>query len=85
MLTALSEWWCERGSGDFRDLIIHVDTARLHKAAVSQQFMARNAIAITAHPPYSSDPAPSDFHLLGYVKAVLGKEFIRIRFDTGGE
>jgi hypothetical protein len=47
--------------------------------------MARNAIAITAHPPYSPDLAPSAFYLFGHVKGVLREEFIRIRFDTGGE
>jgi hypothetical protein len=73
-LTPLSEWWCERGGGDFRKLIVHADNARLHKASVSQQFMAQNAMVIAAHQSYSPDLAPSDFYLLGHVEGLLRGE-----------
>jgi hypothetical protein len=61
VLTPLSEWWRERGGGDFRKLIVHADHARPHNATVSQQFMARNAMAIAANAAYSPDLTPSDF------------------------
>jgi hypothetical protein len=48
-LTPLSGWLCERGGGDFRKLIVHADDAHLRKTAMSQQFMAQNAIVIAAH------------------------------------
>jgi hypothetical protein len=35
VLTQLSEWWRERGGGNFGKRIVHADNARLHKAAVS--------------------------------------------------
>jgi histone-lysine N-methyltransferase SETMAR len=79
VLTPLSERWRERGGGDLRKLIVHADNARPHKATVSQQFMARNKIVITSHPPYSPDLAPSDFYLFGHVKGLLRGE----SFETG--
>jgi hypothetical protein len=71
VLTPLSEWWRERGGGNFRKLIVHAANARPHKATVSQPFMAGNAMVIAAHPPYSPDLAPSYFYLLGHVKCLL--------------
>jgi histone-lysine N-methyltransferase SETMAR len=76
VLTPLSEWWRERGCGNFGKLIVYADNAHPHKGTVSQQFMAGNAMLITAHPPYSPDLAPSDFYLLGDVKGLpRGKSF----------
>jgi hypothetical protein len=74
MLTPLSEWWCGRGSDNSGNLILHADNARPHKPTVSQQFMARKAMAIAAHPPFSPDLDPSDFYLFGHVKRLLGGE-----------
>jgi hypothetical protein len=55
--------------------MVHADDAR-DKATVSQQFMARNVMAIGVHPPYSPELAPSDFYLFGPVKGLLrGKSF----------
>jgi histone-lysine N-methyltransferase SETMAR len=71
VLTPLSEWWRERGGGNFRKLIVHADNASPHKAGESQQFMAPNAMVIAAHPPYSPDLAPSDFSLMRHVKGLL--------------
>jgi histone-lysine N-methyltransferase SETMAR len=79
VLTPLSEWWRERGGGNFRKLIGHPDSARPHKAIVSQQFMARNVMVIAAHAPYSPDLVPSDFYLFGHVKGLLRGE----SFETG--
>jgi hypothetical protein len=67
----LSEWWRERGGGHFRNLTVHGDNARPHRAIVSQQFMARSEMAIAAHHPHSPDLAPSDFYLFGHVKGLL--------------
>jgi histone-lysine N-methyltransferase SETMAR len=76
MLTPLSEWWRERGAGNFGKLIVHADNAHPDNAAVSQQFMAGNAMVIAAHPPYSPNLAPSDFYLLGHVRCLpRGKSF----------
>jgi histone-lysine N-methyltransferase SETMAR len=74
VLTPLSEWWCELGGGDFRKLIVHADNARPHKATVPQQFMARNAMVLAVHPPYSPDLAPSDFNPFGHVQALFRGE-----------
>jgi histone-lysine N-methyltransferase SETMAR len=71
VLTPLSEWWREYGGGNFGKLIVHADNARPHKASMSQQFMARKAMVIAGHPPYSPDLAPSDFYLLGHVEGLL--------------
>jgi hypothetical protein len=74
LLTPLSEWWCERGGGNFGNLIVHSENSRLHKAAVSQQFTARNAIVTATHPLYSPDLAPSDFSRFGHVKGLFSGE-----------
>jgi histone-lysine N-methyltransferase SETMAR len=79
VLTPLSEWQCERGGGDFRKHIVHAANARAHKATLSPQFMAQNAMVLTAHPPYSPDLAPSDFCLFGHMKYLLRGE----SFETG--
>jgi hypothetical protein len=71
VLTPLSEWWRERGGGNFGKLIVHADSARPRKTTVSQQFMARNVMVIAAHPPSSPDLAPSDIYLFGHVKGLL--------------
>jgi hypothetical protein len=79
VLTPLSEWWCERGGGNFRNLIIHAANGRPHKTTASEQFMAGNEMVIAAHPPYLPDLAPSDFYLFGQVKGLLRRE----SFETG--
>jgi hypothetical protein len=57
----------------------HPDYACFHKAAVAQQFMARNAMAIAADAPHSPDLAPSHFYLFSDVKGLLSGE----SFETG--
>jgi hypothetical protein len=73
VLTPLSEWWREKAGGNFRHLMVHADNAR-DKATMSQQFMARHAMAIAFHPPYSPDRAPLDFYLFDHVKGLLRGE-----------
>jgi hypothetical protein len=74
VLTPLSEWWRERGCGNFGQLGVHADSARRHNATLSQEFMARNQMARAVQPPYSLDLAPSDFYLFGHVKGLLRGE-----------
>jgi hypothetical protein len=57
---------------------MHPDTARLHKASVSQQSMTSCSL----------DLAPSDFYLFGHVKGLLtGESFQavdrKVDFDEG--
>jgi hypothetical protein len=74
----LSEWWCERGGGDFRKLIVHADNTRPHQVSVSQQFMAQNAMVIAAHPLFSPNLASSDFYLFGHVEGLLTPSHSRL-------
>jgi transposase len=59
---------------EFGNVIVHAAKSRPHKTALSQQFMAWNAMAIVARPPYSPDLAPSDFYLFGHIKCLLRGE-----------
>jgi hypothetical protein len=70
VLTALSEWWRERGGGNFGKLIVDDNHALPHKATVSQQFVDRNEMVLAAHPPYSPEMAPSDFYIFGHVESL---------------
>jgi histone-lysine N-methyltransferase SETMAR len=54
-----------------RELLVHADNAGLHTAKLSTQCFNENRIRSAPHPPYSSDLAPSDFYLFGYVKKCL--------------
>jgi hypothetical protein len=60
LLRRLCEWWSERGGGNCGNLMVHIDHERPQRAAVSHQFMARNAITIEVHPPHPPNLAPSD-------------------------
>jgi hypothetical protein len=65
--------WCSKSKIDRT-----FDKARSHTAAAaaSQKFMEENWMIKAFHPPYSSDLAPSDFYLFGYVKHCLrGQSF----------
>jgi hypothetical protein len=81
VLTPLSEWWRVSGSGTFGKLIIHAENAPPDRAAVSQQFMAQNAMVVAIHPPYSLDLAPSDLHLFGHVIDLFRVESFETRED----
>jgi histone-lysine N-methyltransferase SETMAR len=52
-------------------LILHADNARRHTAKMKSQFMEQNSMQKAPHPAYSSDLAPSDFYLFGYVEPLL--------------
>jgi hypothetical protein len=79
VLALLSEWLCERGGGNFRNPRVDVKNDRLQRASGLSQFLARNAIAIAANPPYSPHMAPSDFCRLDHAKGLLRGE----SFETG--
>jgi hypothetical protein len=53
---------------DGRKLVVHADNAKVHTAQKCRTFCEENGLRLAPHPPSSSDLAPSDFFLLGYVK-----------------
>jgi hypothetical protein len=61
----LSDWRSEQAGAGSRRLMVHVDNARTHTAAVtaSQKFMEENGMIRAPHAPYSPDLASSDFYL----------------------
>jgi hypothetical protein len=65
ILVALTQFQPE---DDGRKLVVHTDNARVHTAQKCRTFCEENRLRLAPHPPYSSDLAPSDFFLLGYVK-----------------
>jgi len=58
-------------------LLLH-DNAPSHTAVLTQQFLAKNKIAVIPHPPYFPDLAPCDFFLFPKMKLKLKGR----RFDT---
>jgi hypothetical protein len=44
------------------------DNARLHTARLTLQTIQKNGWDLLSHPPYSTDLAPSDYHLFGPLK-----------------
>ena len=52
------------------------DNARLHTAAHTVETLQKFNFEVLAHPPYSPDLAPSDYHLFGPLKEALrGHQF----------
>jgi hypothetical protein len=58
------------GGGNCGNMLVYTENARPHKGTLSQQFMARNAMAIALHPLYSLDLVPSYFFVFGHVKSL---------------
>jgi histone-lysine N-methyltransferase SETMAR len=57
---------------------LHVDNAKPHTSKMSIEKIEELGFILVLHPPYSPDPAPSDFFLFGYLKQHLeGKHFTR--------
>jgi histone-lysine N-methyltransferase SETMAR len=54
-----------------REVLLHHDNARPHKARATQERIRELQRELFEHPPYSSDMAPSDFHLFGPLKTTL--------------
>jgi histone-lysine N-methyltransferase SETMAR len=55
-----------------RGLLFHHDNARPHTARAIKERIQELQWELLVHPPYSSDFAPSDFHLFGPLKNHLG-------------
>jgi len=60
---------------------LHHDNAPFHTSVLTQQFLAKNKIAVIPHPPYSPDLTPCDYFLFPKMKLKL----IGRRFDTNEE
>ena len=60
-----------------RNIIILYDNARPHAACLTSEAIAKIGWEVLPHPSYSTDLAPSDYHLFGFVKDQL-----RGRYET---
>lgn len=61
---------------DLQDVILHHDNARPHTANATTAAIAAKGWSVLAHPAYSPDLAPSDFHMFGPMKDYLrGQRF----------
>ena len=56
-----------------KDMILHHDNVRPHAALGTRQKIAEVGWEILSHPPYSSDIAPSDYHLFLSLQNFLAK------------
>jgi histone-lysine N-methyltransferase SETMAR len=56
---------------DWRRLIIHADNTKPQTARKCRAFCEEDRLRLAAHPPYSSDLAPSGFFLFGHIKHCL--------------
>jgi histone-lysine N-methyltransferase SETMAR len=65
---------------DGRKFVVHADNARAHTTQKYRTFCEENGLRLASHPSYSSDLAPSDFFLFGYVKERL-KEMMFPSYD----
>jgi histone-lysine N-methyltransferase SETMAR len=61
--------------------LLHHDNTPSHTSVLTQQFLAKNKMAVIPHPPYSPDLAPCDFVL--YPKMKLKQK--GSRFETNEE
>ena len=59
--------------------LLHRDSAPSHTSVVTQQFLAKNKMAVIPHPPYSPDLVSCDFFLFPKMKLKLkGRRFYTI-------
>jgi histone-lysine N-methyltransferase SETMAR len=56
---------------DERKLVVYAHNAKAHTAQKCRTLYEENGLRLAPHPPYSSDLAPSDFILFGYVEERL--------------
>jgi hypothetical protein len=61
---ATSDAWQNRG----RKFVVHMDNAIPHKAKLTKSCFKTLRLREVDHPPYSPDPARSDFYLFGRLK-----------------
>jgi len=59
-----------------KGIVLLHDNARPHTAAHTVETLQKPKFEVLAHPPYSPDLAPSDYHLFGPLKKALrGRRF----------
>jgi len=61
--------------------VLH-DNARPHTARLTLETVEQLGLEVLLHPPYSPDLAPSDYHLFGPMKKMLGGQ--KFASDTEG-
>ncbi|CAG8680433.1 11011_t:CDS:1, partial [Ambispora leptoticha] len=54
-----------------RDVLLHHDNARPHKADIVTDYLKEKHIKLMPHLPYSSDLAPCNFYLFSKIKNEL--------------
>lgn len=62
-------------------LLLH-DNARPHTARLTLEAVDNLGIEVLPHPPYSPDLAPSDYHLFGPLKKMLGGQKFASDFEA---
>ncbi|GFR75991.1 histone-lysine N-methyltransferase SETMAR [Elysia marginata] len=68
-----------------RGVVLQHDNSTPRSANLTQQWLKRYGWEIFSHPAYSSDLAPSDFHLFGPLKIYLGGMAFETEGDLFGE
>jgi histone-lysine N-methyltransferase SETMAR len=68
---AISDWRRLSGRTEESKLSLHADNFRPDTAKVLTDYITCNGMKRALHPPYSSDLAPSDMFLFGYVERKL--------------
>jgi len=62
----------EKCRGKFTKVVLFLhDNAPVHRALATQKKLAYLGFQFLDHPPYSPDPAPSDYHLFPGLKKQL--------------
>jgi hypothetical protein len=67
----LSKWRSIEAADNERKLLVHADNAHPHTPKLPTQYFNENRMKPAPHPPYSIDPALSDFSLFRDVKTCL--------------
>jgi len=73
----LKDIFKEKRRGKFTKVVLFLhDNAPVHRALATQKKLAYLGFQYLDHPPYSSDLAPSDYHLFpGLKKQLKGRHF----------
>ena len=70
------EIWSKRRRQLSKGIVLLHDNARSHTAAHTVETLQKHKFEVLAHPPYSTNVAPSDYHLFGPLEEVLrGRRF----------
>ncbi|GFU16441.1 histone-lysine N-methyltransferase SETMAR [Trichonephila clavipes] len=79
LLLLIDQKWPELANG--RGVVFHQDNARPHASAVSQEPLGACGWEVLMLPPYSSDPARSDYHLFLTLQNLLSDKKLGSRED----